>query len=60
MCIGVRGRILEKEGNQAIVDFGGVKRKIRVDLTPEVRVGDVVMVHAGFSIAVVRDGGNGA
>ena len=60
MCIGVQAKIIRKEGKYALADFGGVKRKIRVDLTPEVKVGDIVMVHAGFSIGVVRDEMGGA
>lgn len=54
MCIGVKARIISKEGNEAVVDFGGVKRTIRIDLVKNVDVGDEVMVHAGFAISKVN------
>ncbi len=50
MCLAVPGRIIEIEGKTAIVDFGGVKREVRLDLLPDVAVGDYVIVHTGFAI----------
>ncbi len=55
MCIGVKARILSKDGNEAIVDFGGVRRRIRLDLVSDAKVGDKVMVHAGFAISRVNE-----
>ena len=50
MCLAVPGRIIAIEGKTATVDFGGVKRKVRLDLLPNVDVGDYVVVHTGFAI----------
>ena len=50
MCLAVPGKIIEIEGKTAIVDFGGVKREVRLDLLPNVSVGDYVIVHTGFAI----------
>lgn len=50
MCLAVPGKIIEIEGKTAIVDFGGVKREVRLDLLPDVAVGDYVIVHTGFAI----------
>ena len=50
MCLAVPGRIIEIEGKTAVVDFGGVKREVRLDLLPDVSVGDYVIVHTGFAI----------
>jgi hydrogenase expression/formation protein HypC len=55
MCLAVPGRVIKLEGNQAKVDFGGVRRDIRVDLVPGVREGDYVLVHAGFAIQVLDE-----
>ena len=38
-----------------MADFGGVKRRIRVDLVKHVKKGDVVVVHAGFAIGKVEE-----
>ena len=50
MCLAVPGKVVEIKGNIGIVDFGGIKREVRLDLLPEVKVGDYVIVHTGFAI----------
>jgi len=55
MCLAVPGRVLKLEGNLAKVDFGGVRRDVRVDLVPRVREGEYVLVHAGFAIQVLDE-----
>ncbi|HDJ51019.1 MAG TPA: HypC/HybG/HupF family hydrogenase formation chaperone [Thermoprotei archaeon] len=56
MCLAVPGRIIkiENDGKHAIVDFGGSRRKVNIMLIPEVKVGDYVLVHAGFAIQKLR------
>jgi hydrogenase expression/formation protein HypC len=39
----------------AEVDVGGVRRRISIGLTPQVRVGDYVLVHTGFAIEVLDE-----
>ena len=50
MCLAVPAKVIEINGKAAIVDFGGVKREARLDLLPDVKVGDYVIVHTGFAI----------
>ena len=51
MCLGVPGQIVELDGATAIADFGGVRRKVALDIVDEpVAVGDHVLVHVGFAI----------
>jgi hydrogenase expression/formation protein HypC len=51
MCLGVPGRIVELDDLIAIVDFWGVRRRVRLDLVDEpVAVGDFVLNHVGFAI----------
>jgi len=33
-----------------MVDFGGAKRRVRIDFIDQPRIGDHVIVHAGFAI----------
>lgn len=54
MCLAVPGKIINVEGNQAEVDFGGVVRKVNVSLV-ESAPGDWVVVHAGFAIEKVDE-----
>lgn len=56
MCLGVPLKIVEiKEGNMAIADMGGSTLEISTIFTPEVKVGDYVLVHAGFSISILSN-----
>lgn len=43
MCLALKGSILEVDGNKALVDFGGVKRKVNSELF-KVKKGDKVLV----------------
>ena len=53
MCLAVPMLVERIEGEMAQVRLGDVTRDICVTLTPEVTVGDYVLVHAGFAIEVV-------
>ena len=55
MCLAVPAKVLEINGKVAIVDFGGVKREARLDLLPDVKIGDYVIVHTGFAIEKLDD-----
>jgi hydrogenase expression/formation protein HypC len=50
MCLGVVGRIDEIDGDMAMAEIMGVRRKISIVLVPEVKINDYVMIHAGFAI----------
>lgn len=51
MCLGVPGRVIEADELTALVDFWGVRRRVRLDLVDEpVAVGDYVLNHVGFAI----------
>lgn len=53
MCLAIPAKVLEVEGEHAIVDFGGgVVRKVNISLV-DVKVGEYVIVHAGFAIQVM-------
>lgn len=43
-------KIAHIEGDTAVVDSGGLKRKVGLHLMKHVKVGDYVIVHAGFAI----------
>lgn len=46
-------RIVEIDGTTAITEVNGVSRKTRIDLLPDVAIGDYVLAHAGLAIAKV-------
>ncbi|TAK95536.1 HypC/HybG/HupF family hydrogenase formation chaperone [Patescibacteria group bacterium] len=49
MCLAIPGKIVAINGQQAVVDFDGVRKEINVSLV-SVKVGEYVIVHAGFAI----------
>jgi hydrogenase expression/formation protein HypC len=56
MCLAIPALIVSVEGNsRANVDFGqGVLRAVNVSLV-NVKVGDYVIVHAGYAIQVIKE-----
>jgi hydrogenase expression/formation protein HypC len=50
MCLGIPVKIISLDGTTGVSEFGGVKRAVDLRLLQEVRVGDWVVVHAGFAI----------
>jgi hydrogenase expression/formation protein HypC len=59
MCLGIPGKVLEvfeKDGlAMGKVDFGGIAKDICLAYTPEVQVGQYVLVHVGFAISVIDE-----
>ncbi len=51
MCLGIPVRIVKITDALAEVEIGGVRRKASLDLIDEVKVGDYVILHAGFAIS---------
>ena len=49
MCLAIPGKIIKIKNQLAEVDFQGVKKEINISIV-DVKVGDYVMVHAGFAI----------
>lgn len=50
MCLAVPLKLIEIDGNEAVGEAMGMRRAVRVDFIPEPKLGDYVMVHAGFAI----------
>ncbi|HEY2774978.1 MAG TPA: HypC/HybG/HupF family hydrogenase formation chaperone [Candidatus Binatia bacterium] len=59
MCLAIPGRLVSVCGAEELrageVDFGGVRRPTNLAFVPEAQVGDYVLVHVGFAIAVIDE-----
>jgi hydrogenase expression/formation protein HypC len=44
-------KVIEIRGDMGDVEVGGVKREVGLMLLEDVRVGDWVIIHAGFAIS---------
>ncbi|AKX95020.1 hydrogenase assembly protein HypC [Moorella thermoacetica] len=52
MCLGIVGKVIKVSAadETAIIDVHGARREISIALLGQVKVGDYVLVHAGFAI----------
>jgi hydrogenase expression/formation protein HypC len=51
MCLAIPAKVLELGANEnAVVDLGGVRKRISVALLEEIEVGDYVIVHVGYAL----------
>jgi len=55
MCLAIPARVIEIEGDNAVVDAMGNRFKARTTLLEKAKVGDLVLVHAGFAISLVDE-----
>ena len=60
MCLAVPGRVVSILGEDpafrsASVDFCGIRKSVNLAFTPEVQLGDYVLVHVGFAISRVDE-----
>ncbi len=58
MCLAVPGQLLSVEGDdpltrQGRVSFAGLVKQANLAYVPDATIGDYVLVHAGFAIAVI-------
>jgi hydrogenase expression/formation protein HypC len=52
MCLAIPAKVIKVQDGKAQVDFGGILREVDVSLV-DVKVGEYVLVHAGYAIQVL-------
>ena len=59
MCLGIPGKVTDTYREHDVlmgkVDFGGVSKRVCLEHTPQVRVGEYVVVHVGFALHTVDE-----
>ena len=55
MCLAIPARIIELDGDKAVVDAMGNCFKAKTTLLPEAKLGDLVLIHAGFATSLVDE-----
>jgi len=55
MCLAIPARIVECEGDRVVVDAMGNRFRARTTLLPQAKLGDLVLVHAGFAISLIDE-----
>jgi hydrogenase expression/formation protein HypC len=60
MCLAIPGKVIEIHPDEqgvrmAKANFGGIVKQVCLEYTPDVNVGDYVLVHVGFSLSKVDE-----
>ena len=55
MCLALPMRITAVDGTLATIATAGLEQRTSLMLVPEAKVGDYVLVHAGFAISVLDE-----
>ena len=55
MCLAFPAKVLKIENDLATVERSGVKREASLMLLPEAKVGDYVLIHAGFAMQIIDE-----
>lgn len=50
MCLAIPSKVVNVRNNMATLDVDGVEREASLLLLEDVKIGDYVIVHAGFAI----------
>ncbi|HVN76424.1 MAG TPA: HypC/HybG/HupF family hydrogenase formation chaperone [Thermoanaerobaculaceae bacterium] len=55
MCLAVPMKLVERQEALGVAELDGVRREVSLMLQPEAKVGDYVLVHAGYAIGLVDE-----
>jgi len=50
VCLAIPARLFQVEGERGLVELAGVVREVSLMLLPEARVGDYLLIHAGYAL----------
>ena len=54
MCLAIPARVIElRDGGNALVDLGGIRKEISLALVPHARIDDYVIVHVGYALGLI-------
>ncbi len=55
MCLAIPSKIINVENNIATIDVDGIQRQASLLLMEDAKIGDYVIVHAGFAIQKIDE-----
>ena len=52
MCLAIPALVVKRlEGDEGLIDAGGVRKRVSLALVPEAAEGDYVIIHVGYAIS---------
>ncbi|MCB9358166.1 MAG: HypC/HybG/HupF family hydrogenase formation chaperone [Calditrichaeota bacterium] len=55
MCLAVPMRLIKKSDNYATAESSGITLNVDLSLVPDASIGDYLLVHAGFALAIIDE-----
>ena len=56
MCLAMPAQVVEIfDPETAVVDMGGVRKRVSIALVPEAKLGDYVIIHVGHAIGMLDE-----
>ena len=55
MCLAIPAKVLNIKDDSADVESFGVIKTVNISLVPDVKIGNYVIVHAGFAIQIIDE-----
>ncbi|HOE40254.1 MAG TPA: HypC/HybG/HupF family hydrogenase formation chaperone [Rhodoferax sp.] len=54
MCLALPARVVQLlDGQRAVVDLGGVRKEVSIDLVDDAQIDDYVIIHVGYAIGKI-------
>ncbi|MEE4199028.1 MAG: HypC/HybG/HupF family hydrogenase formation chaperone [Bacteroidales bacterium] len=55
MCLSIPGKVISVCDEMAEVAIGGTLVKVGIQMVGDVKIGDYVLVHAGFALQIINE-----
>lgn len=55
MCLAIPMKIIQIDGENGILEYKGIQKKINLSLVQPVEIGEYVLVHTGFAIQKIDE-----
>lgn len=55
MCLGIPAKVIEINGYMAVVEVGSTRREVSLQLVPDAKVEDYVLIHIGYAIQKINE-----
>ena len=55
MCLGIPMKVIKIDGDEGMVESGGLRKKANLSLIKNVKPGEYILMHAGFAIEKVKE-----
>jgi len=50
MCLAIPMKVITVSGNEAVAEVGGAEYQANLTILPDIKIGEYIIVHAGFAI----------